>query len=340
MNSSIRPSPMHGASGAASSPVSRGERKRGRRKNFFVLLGLDKVVDVPVIFSDMFQQSKSYMFLKAPQLQFIDRVVDIPVFRAETCTHSANCAVQCGDPTGAVLRQCLRPALVVSASVRFPTFHEAHHLRVVSAIVSGLGMYIDFVDPGSSGKCSGTFLFTAPVAEPIVMSFTVPLVGSIIAATATVVTSFSSLSRCRVVVRMVLTILIWDSVMPVTGNSSYYFQYQGFVGCICMLNFWFSSNDEICADNYYYTRFKLTDICRSVKWELYLYGDMTIKVDRASVDVLPRGVPPPRFFIQLGNRSHTIYGLCLPSERGMGMSMPLAVPVSSRMFSGTSVSTA
>ena len=55
-----------------------------------------------------------------------------------------------------------------------------------------------------------------------------------------------------------------------------------------MLNFWFSSNDEICADNYYYTRFKLTDICRSVKWELYLFGDMTIKVDRASVDVLPR----------------------------------------------------
>ena len=59
--------------------------------------------------------------------------------------------------------------------VRFPTFHEAHHLRVVSAIVSGLGMNMDFVDPVSSGKYSGTFLFTAPVAEPIVMSFTVPL---------------------------------------------------------------------------------------------------------------------------------------------------------------------
>ena len=78
----------------------------------------------------------------------------------------------------------------------------------------------------------------------------------------------------------------------------------------------------------------LKDVCRSVKWELYLYGDLIIKVDRDSVDVLPRGVPPPLFFIQLGNGSHTIYVLCLPSERGMGMSMPLAVPVSSGKYSG------
>ena len=54
--------------------------------------------------------------------------------RAETCTYSANCAEDRGDPTGTVLGQCLRLALVVSASVRFPTLHEAHHLRVVSAI--------------------------------------------------------------------------------------------------------------------------------------------------------------------------------------------------------------
>ena len=67
---------------------------------------------------------------------------------------------------------------------------------------------------------------------------------------------------------------------------------------------------------------------------------MTIKVDRDSVEVLPRGVPPPRFFTQLGNGSHTIYELCLPSERGMGMSMPLADPVSSGKYSGTCVSTA
>ena len=50
-----------------------------------------------------------------------------------------------------------------------------------------------------------------------------------------------------------------------------------------MLNYWFSSNDEICPDNYNYSRFKLKDKCRSEKWELYLYGVMTIKVERAQV---------------------------------------------------------
>ena len=106
---------------------------------------------------------------------------------------------------------------------------------------------------------------------------------------------------------------IWDSVRPMTGKyTTYYFQYQDFVGCVCMLNYWFSSTDEFCPDNYYFSRFKLRDKCRSGKWELYLYGVMTIKVDRGSVEVLPWGVPPLRFFTQLGNGSHTIDVLCLP----------------------------
>ena len=57
-----------------------------------------------------------------------------------------------------------------------------------------------------------------------------------------------------------------------------YFQFQEVVGCVCMLHFWFSSNDDICPDNYNYSRFKLKDKCRSVKWEVYLYGDKTIQV--------------------------------------------------------------
>ena len=131
----------------------------------------------------------------------------------------------------------------------------------------------------------------------------------------------------------------WCSVRPMTGIYFFnYFQYQDDVWFVCMLNGWFSSNDEVYADNYIYFRFKLQG--RSEKWELYLYGDMTIKVDRDRVEVLPIGVPPSRFFTQLGNGSHTIYGLCLPSVRGMGMNMPLAVPVSSGKFSGTCVSTA
>ena len=77
---------------------------------------------------------------------------------------------------------------------------------------------------------------------------------------------------------------VWDSVKPMTGNYFFkYFQYQEFVGCVCMLNYWFSSNDEICPDNYNYSRFKLKDKCRSEKGELYLYGDMTIKVERAQL---------------------------------------------------------
>ena len=43
---------------------------------------------------------------------------------------------------------------------------------------------------------------------------------------------------------------IWDSVRPMTGKYiTYYFQYHGFVRCVCMLNYWFSRYDTICADN-------------------------------------------------------------------------------------------
>ena len=80
---------------------------------------------------------------------------------------------------------------------------------------------------------------------------------------------------------------VWDSVRLMTGKYTInYFQYQEDVGCVCMLNGWFSSNDDICADNYFFSRFKLKGKCRSEKWEVYLYGDMTIKVERAQVQFL------------------------------------------------------
>ena len=63
-------------------------------------------------------------------------------------------------------------------------------------------------------------------------------------------------------------------------------------GCVCMLNDWISSNDEICAVNHIYSRFKLKGKCRSEKWEVYLYGDMTIKVERAQVQFLDSGDMP------------------------------------------------
>ena len=58
-------------------------------------------------------------------------------------------------------------------------------------------------------------------------------------------------------------------------------------------------------------------------------------MDRDSAEVLPMGVPPPGIGgVGFGSSpnlatDHTIYELCLPFERGMGMSMDLADPVSS-----------
>jgi len=49
---------------------------------------------------------------------------------------------------------------------------------------------------------------------------------------------------------------------------------------------------------------QVAGMCRNEKWELYLYGDLSFKVDRVSVEVLPRGLPPLWFFTLLGNGSH------------------------------------
>ena len=81
-------------------------------------------------------------------------------------------------------------------------------------------------------------------------------------------------------------------------------------------------HDTICADNYIYFRFKLQACVAVRSGSCICTAFFFIKVDSDSVDVLPRGVPPFRLFTQLGNGSHTIFGLCLPFERGMGMSMP------------------
>ena len=60
----------------------------------------------------------------------------------------------------------------------------------------GFGMWMDLAVPVLSWKYSGTFVFTAPVAEPTFLSFTVPLNGSTIVATATGVTLYSSSADC------------------------------------------------------------------------------------------------------------------------------------------------
>ena len=97
---------------------------------------------------------------------------------------------------------------------------------------------------------------------------------------------------------------VWDSVKPISGNYAInYFQYQ---------RMWVCLHAEFLVQQIrHYLRRQLpllpvqvAGMCRSAKWELYLYGDLFIKVDSDSVDVLPRGVPPPRFFTHFGNGSH------------------------------------
>ena len=132
---------------------------------------------------------------------------------------------------------------------------------------------------------------------------------------------------------------VWDSVRPLTGKYTQLFLVPRGRGYVCMLNGWFSSNDTICADNYIYFRFKL-QACVAVRSGICICT--AICLSRWTViawKCCPGGVPPLWFFT-LGNESHSFYELCLPSERGMGMSMPLAVPVSSGKFGGTCVSTA
>ena len=87
---------------------------------------------------------------------------------------------------------------------------------------------------------------------------------------------------------------LWDSVKPMTGKCTInHFHCQEDVGCVCMLKDRISSNDEICADNHNYSRFKLEGKGRSEMWEVYLYGGKTIKVDRDRAELLSRGVLPP-----------------------------------------------
>ena len=179
-------------------------------------------------------------------------------------------------------RQSMRLLEEFLALLVFDTKHTIYELCLPSE--RGFGISMDLADPVSSGKYRGIFVFTAPVAERTVVSFTVPLNGCTIVATATVVTSCSSSADCPgsaaplycggVCVAMSCGgggftpdsayDSVWDSVRPMTGKYIiYYFQYQEDVGCVGMLNGWFSSIDVICADNHNYFQFKLKNKCRS-----------------------------------------------------------------------------
>ena len=180
------------------------------------------------------------------------------------------------------------PALVVeyiaqapAVSYVAPAVHHSAWQRVTPFYVlclpseRGMGMRMNLADTVPSGKYSGMCVFTAPFAEPTAMSFTVPWTRSTIVATAAVVTTCSTSADCTdsatpmysgcVCVAMSCGggsfspngayVSLQDSVKLMTGKCINYCQYQEDVGCVCRLNDWISSNDEICLDSYNYFRF-------------------------------------------------------------------------------------
>ena len=74
-------------------------------------------------------------------------------------------------------------------------------------------------------------------------------------------------------------------------------------------------------------------------WEVYLYGDMSIKVDRDCVEVLPWGVSASVLHPTWQRITHHLW--FVPAFCAWhGNEHALAVPVSSGMYCGMSVSTA
>ena len=177
----------------------------------------------------------------------------------------------------------------------------------------------------SSGKHSGTFVSTAPVAEPTVILFTVPL--DVCTIVVTVVTSYSSSGDCcgPFVLRECLRrdvgggCFSWWCLRFCMGQCEVDFwklRAQLFPvprgrGCVCMLNFWFSRYDTICADNYIYFRFKL-QACVAVRSGSCIC--MAVCSSRWTVIawIVAQGCAFVSALTQLGNESHTIYVLCLP----------------------------
>ena len=133
-------------------------------------------------------------------------------------------------------------------------------------------------------------------------------------------------SRCRVVVEVSLLIVLRFCLGQRETDDwkirRLFFQYQEDVECVCILNDCFSSNYDICPDNYNYSRFTLKDKCRSEKWEVYLYGDMTIKVMESIRAENCGGLRSCISWCE-GKAFWTVYtgtrpGVLPPSERGRG----------------------
>jgi len=141
----------------------------------------------------------------------------------------------------------------------------------------------------------------------------------------------------------------WNDVTPMKGRyTMMYFKYIASSGCLCLFNDWISSSDQICSSNYNYFRFTLkggTYWSRKTEmWEFFLYGDNTMQIRRDGVVLMARGAPDSlgkAGFCSTPNKAaqHTTYEMCLPSQKGLTMTMNIADPVQGGSYSGTCVST-
>jgi len=142
----------------------------------------------------------------------------------------------------------------------------------------------------------------------------------------------------------------WASVTPMKGKyTMMYFKYISSSGCLCLFNDWISSSGQICPDNYNYFKFTLKGCtgwfnCAKETWEFYLYGDQTMKIIRDGTVILAKGTPDNMGKAGFGTSpnlatKHTTYEMCLPSQKGMTMTMNIADPVQKGKYNGKCVDT-
>ena len=123
--------------------------------------------------------------------------------------------------------------------------------------------------------------------------------------------------------------------MPMTGNFL-------FISSICFL--WVCMHAELLVQQQCHylrlqlqlSRFKLKASVAVRSGNCIYSATCSSRCTVVSWKCCPGVCPPPRFFTLLGNVPLTIFLLCLHSERGMGMSIFLANPISSGKYSGTS----
>jgi len=130
----------------------------------------------------------------------------------------------------------------------------------------------------------------------------------------------------------------WADAERMTGVFTVnYFKYTD--TCFCMFNDWLSGQTQICADNYNYFRFRLkggrfwSRVFET--WEVYVYGDGTIRVVVNDVERIARGETSGLFnggtgFGPSPNNAdpHTTYEICFQSDSDVEFKLNLRDPVS------------